>query len=436
MRLRALRELWREPLFPALLRARLISQAADGLFQASLVSAVVFDPTHRVEPARIATGFVVLLLPYSLVGPFVGVFLDRWHRQRVLSRGALVHAGFAALGAALLAVQGPDGFAFTAAALAALSVNRFFLAALSAALPHVVAERRLVLANAVSPTAGTVVTVIGGLAGLGVRAGLGRDAGADAVVALIAAGGYLLAAAAATRLPLDSLGPATPDTAALRGRLAAVGRGMVAGALHVAGRPAAARALSVVTAQRLLYGLWTVMTVLLFRNAFHHGDGVLRSGLTGLGQVVTAGGAGLLLGAAVTPWAVRRIGKDAWIVAVTLMAAGLGWALEAPWRIDGMIASAAVLGFATQATKVCVDTIVQEAVDDEFRGRVFSFYDTLFNVGFVAAAVVAAGVLPLDGRSTPAVVGMAIGYAAIAAAYAGSRRVSRRVSARARPAAR
>ena len=44
------------------------------------------------RPTRpaIAAGFAALLLPYSVVGPFAGVLLDRWRRQRVLVATNLV----------------------------------------------------------------------------------------------------------------------------------------------------------------------------------------------------------------------------------------------------------------------------------------------------------------------------------------------------------
>jgi MFS family permease len=58
-----------------------------------------------------------------------------------------------------------------------------------------------------------------------------------------------------------------------------------------------------------------------------------------------------------------------------------------------------------------VDTIVQESVDDAFRGRVFSIYDMIFNVAFVAAAAVSGLVVPLSGKSYPVVFAIAIGYA-------------------------
>jgi MFS family permease len=418
-----LRELWRQPLFRRLLETRLSSQTADGLFQASLVSAVVFDPTKRTGPVQVATGFVVLLLPYSLIGPFAGVFLDRWRRQRILVRGTLVRAAIVVLAALLLWREGPSGLWFTVAALAALSVNRFYLAALSAALPNVVAGDQLVLANAVSPTAGTLVTILGGLIGLSLRTVVGRDAAGDAVVTMVAAATYLGSAALARRLPKDSLGPRDLDTSPLLAQLTTVVAGLRDGARHVRSRPVAAWALGVICAQRLFYGLWTIMTVLLYRNVFVS-HGVFRAGLVGLGQVVTANGIGLVTAAAVTPWVTARIGTQRWIWIVTAGLAVAGFCLELPVTMAGQIGSAVCFGFATQATKVCVDSLVQAAVDDDFRGRVFAFYDTLFNVSFVAAALVAALLLPESGRSPLAVIVMAVGYAAIALAYASRNRFS------------
>ena len=54
--------------------------------------------------------------------------------------------------------------------IVAFSMNRFLLAGLSAALPHVVERDELVLANAVTPTSGTIAFMVG----LGVATGLRR----------------------------------------------------------------------------------------------------------------------------------------------------------------------------------------------------------------------------------------------------------------------
>src|ERR671921_2470066 len=74
---------------------RVTGQFADGLFQAALFSAVFFNPEKATSAGEAAVAFATLLLPYSLIGPFAGVLLDRWSRQRVLvvanaTRGALV----------------------------------------------------------------------------------------------------------------------------------------------------------------------------------------------------------------------------------------------------------------------------------------------------------------------------------------------------------
>src|SRR3954453_23121217 len=132
--------------FRWLFGTRVVSQCADGVFQSSLASAVFFNPDHQTDPKQAAAGFVVLLLPYSLVGPFAGVFLDRWRRQRVLVRANLVRVVFVIATAYFVIADGPRGVPFYICALAALSVNRFYLAALSAALPHVVRRRQLLLA--------------------------------------------------------------------------------------------------------------------------------------------------------------------------------------------------------------------------------------------------------------------------------------------------
>jgi len=77
-----------------------------------------------------------------------------------------------------------------------------------------------------------------------------------------------------------------------------------------------------------------------------------------------------------------------------------------------------VLGFLSQGVKICVDTTLQETVEDDFRGRVFSVYDTLFNMSFVIALVVAAFVLPASGISYPLLVTVGAGYVLIGLNYA------------------
>ncbi|MGY1770228.1 MFS transporter [Blastococcus sp. SYSU D00813] len=410
------RQLFGRPDFRRLLTTRLLSQFGDGVFQAALAGTVLFNPQRAADPADVAAGFAILLLPYSLVGPFAGVLLDRWSRRQVLLVANLVRAALVLVVAALVAA-GVAGVPFYVTGLLVFAVNRFLLAALSAGLPHTIEEHRLVSANALSTTAGTAASVVGGGAAVGIAAVAGSGDAAYAAVAAAAAAPYVAASLAAAGFARGHLGP---DHALGAARLSAgdVLRGMVAGARHVFAIPPAAAALAAIAVHRVCFGFLTLMTLLLYRNTFEAWGPLLPTGLAGAGQVLTFGAAGALLAAAVTPRVVRRVGKPRWVTAL-LVAGGVGQlALGLPFVPPAAVAGGFVLGFVGQGVKICVDTTLQETVDDDHRGRVFSVYDTLFNITFVAAVVAGAFLLPSSGVSHGVVVGVSATYLLTAAAYA------------------
>ena len=145
----------------------------------------------------------VLLLPYSLVGPFAGVLLDRWRRRQVFVHGNLLRALLAVGTAALMAGDVP-AWLFYVSALCVTAVNRFILAGLSAALPRVVDTERLVIANSLSPTAGTLAATTGGGLAFGVRL---LSSGSDAAVVLLGALLYLCAGLVSLTMAPALLGP-------------------------------------------------------------------------------------------------------------------------------------------------------------------------------------------------------------------------------------
>ena len=77
-------DLLRNRQFLKLFGTRMVGSLGDGILQAALAAFVVFSPERQATPLAIATSFGVLLLPYSFIGPFAGVFLDRWRRRQVL----------------------------------------------------------------------------------------------------------------------------------------------------------------------------------------------------------------------------------------------------------------------------------------------------------------------------------------------------------------
>jgi MFS family permease len=415
---RDLRVLLRFRDFRRLLAVRLLSQAADGVYQVALAAYVVFSPEREPSPAAIASAMAVLLLPYSLIGPFAGVLLDRWRRRQVLLYGNLLRAVLAS-GTALLIVAEVPIWLFYVSALSVTAVNRFVLAGLSAALPRVVDRERLVMANAISPTAGTLAATAGGGLAFAVRLA-GTEA--DAVTVLLGAGLYLCAALAVLRMGRELLGP-EPELVLLRLRaaIASTATGLVLGLRHLNERRLAARALAAMSLMRFCYGALTVTVLMLSRYAWSETE---SEGLALLGLVVAVSGAGFFAAAVVTPWTIDRLrgvgwlGQDVrlrWVVVSSAAAAVLVPGLGLPLEPAPMLIAAFFLGLATQGAKIAIDTVIQYTVDDAFRGRVFSLYDVLFNVAFVAAAGVAALMLPPDGRSAVLVVVVAVLYAAVVA---------------------
>ncbi|WP_189037228.1 MFS transporter [Streptomyces daqingensis] len=419
-----LRTLLHFPDFRRLLAVRLLSQLADGVYQVALAAYVVFSPERQTSPAAIASAMAVLLLPYSLLGPFAGVLLDRWRRRQVLLYGNLLRAVLATGTAALVLSAVPE-WLFYLSALSVTAVNRFILAGLSAALPRVVDDERLVMANSLSPTAGTLAATAGGGLAFAVRlAAPDGGRGADAVVVGVGALVYLLAGITALRLGRDRLGPdAGYVQLRLGAALATTARGLVAGLRHLRERPGAAYALSAMTLMRFGYGALTVMVLMLCRHSFGDdtdvGDAVeavdVGAGLKLLGLAVAASGLGFFAAALITPWGVARSGRFGWLGLCAAAAAVLEPALGLTFAPVPILCAAFVLGLVTQCSKITADTAVQSSVDDAFRGRVFSLYDMLFNVAFVGAAGVAALILPLDGRSVPLVLTVAVLYVAVAA---------------------
>ncbi|MGH3360127.1 MAG: MFS transporter, partial [Nocardioidaceae bacterium] len=159
-----LRLLLRGQGFRRLFAVRVGSQFSDGVFQVALASYVLFSPERQTSPTAIAASFAAVLLPFSVLGPFTGVLIDRWSRRQILAWSNLVRAAVLLALVALVAA-GFAGLGFFLVVLTALSINRFLLAALSAALPHVVDEERLVMANSVTPTCGTFAFLLGLAAG-------------------------------------------------------------------------------------------------------------------------------------------------------------------------------------------------------------------------------------------------------------------------------
>lgn len=387
--------------FRNLVGVRVAGSFADGLLQAALTSFVLFSPERQATPLKILTAFGVLLLPYSFIGPFVGVVIDRWRRQRILVIATLLRA-ICVLAVAATVASGNDGRLLAVVVLVTLGVARFVLATLSASLPHVVDPDLLISANAVAPTSGTLMSIVGGLVGLTVTTGFG---GGDAVNTWLVASAalfHVLASIIATRIPAHLLGPEHPS----RRTLWDVFAWLTSGLRHLRMHPRAGRAILTVSMHRMGFGGATLLTLILMRNAFHSVDEANRA-LQQFSVAIGFAGAGAFFGAVLTPPLSDRLGVVRWarlvlfLAALTILA-GYGYAVwQAPTThaFIAVLIGATAIGFAGQCVKISSDSIVQTTIDDAYRGRVFAIYDMSLNIGIIAGTALAAYLLPDSGQS-------------------------------------
>ncbi len=389
-------ELLRHPRLSRLLGVRWSGQATDGLFQSALASFVLFSPERQADALSAAIAFAVVLLPYSLVGPFVGTILDRVSRQRALLF-ANAARGINLLVVAWLVFSGQTGVELTVFVLIAFGINRLILAGLSAGLPLVIESKSLISANALAVTGGSVLVVLGGGLGVAIRNlfdSLAVADHADAMLVLIASGGYLTASLMALRLGRKEIGPLPHEVkeASLKEGLIEMREGFAFLRTH----QDAIRGILATAVQRGGITALTLTALLLQRNTFNSPDNP-EDGLRGFGIVLAIAGIGITIGALTAPYGVARFGRHRWIKWSMLLSAFGPLILVVSQTEIALALTGFFVALCGQNVKVTNDALVQSKIDDYYRGRVFAVYDVLVNGAIVSGGLIAALLLPTSG---------------------------------------
>ena len=397
MRSHARGELWRSvrnlPDFWRLLQLRMASQFGDGLFQAGMAGALLFNPDRAADPMAIARAFAVLFLPYSLLGPFAGALMDRWDRRLVLVGANIGRLILIAGIGTILAVRAGE-MPLLVAALLANGVARFVTSGLSASLPHVVPREQVVTMNSVATAAGAVAAFLGANFMLVPRFFVGAgDRGASVIIFLTAIP-VVIALLLSWRFGPRVLGPDDTKRAIHGSAVYAVITGWLHGARTVVSYPTVAATLSGLAAHRMVVGINSLLILVLAHRTKDPAVGGLGIALL----VLSASGLGSLLATVLTPPTVRRWGRYA-AANGTLAAAALIEVAGAGLLLPVMVACSFFLGVTGQMIKLCADSAMQIDVDDALRGHVFAVQDALFWVAFIVSITVAAAVIPDDGHA-------------------------------------
>lgn len=423
---------FRPPNSRRLFGVRVLGQAGDGLLQTALATFVLFSPQREADPKRIALAFAILLVPYSVVGPFVGIFIDRWSRRGILIRANIARA-VTMICISVVVTHHSANSTLAVLVLVSLGINRFVQAALSASIPHVVDGDQLVTANALFPTAGTTFASLSAALGIATQKILSNSDTVNAALIVCAAGLALSASGVGVRIaPANLLGPHDVD-GRIRDALSTVFFGLRDGYRALSASTMSLQAMVAVAFQRFAFGVLTVHILLLSRNLWNSVDkpdaavtdfGV-AAGSAALGAVIAALLSASLLGDSPGTRTVRHtklFGTSIFVTACSAIISGL--ALLTQHKLMAFV-TASVMAFAGQILKISADTSIQQNISDAHRGRVFSIFDMVINVSVVSGISIYALTSGIREHTIPTVVLVATALL-VSSAFAYSARVSSR----------
>ena len=378
--------------FRRLFAIRLLSQSGDGLFQAVLISSVVFNPQEQNTILGFAIATLVVSLPFSILGPFTGVFIDRWSRRMILIVAPWLRT--AAVWTVLFQPKSAPVL-FFGGALWVLSVNRFYLATAVTIVPRLVPTEDLLIANSMATVGGTVALLAGVFIG-----GWMADLLGNPLVAALAGAEWVVASLVASRIRNTLVPHHLPD-APVSDEVRRVMREFADGLTRLTRTPRALGPITSITLDQVGQGIVLVLSLFVFKELFKEGVGSFSN-------LIGAGGIGVLIGILTVGKLEEKLPKER-IVAVAFVAGGLVLILVSThitaWSV--LLASFAV-GLTFAWKKIPVDTLVQEAIPDGYRGRVFAVYDVLYNLSRVAAAFLAIPLLNTFGVAwSVAIIGVA-----------------------------
>ncbi len=390
--------------FSVLMGVQFLAQAGQGVVQGAIAKSLAFggqegfDVQNLPSADYLLTVVLALYVPYTLISPFVGVFIDRFPRRRVVWWADVATAiVVTAVALAVLVPLGSDtteGKTFSTAALivgllAVQACVRIALAVKSAALPDVLSGKDLLQANGLSQAGGALAQIVGIVFGAGLAGFV-----PPFVPAIAGAVVLLLGAFIARQLRHAEL---RPHETTFGQEASQVVRNVVAGLKEVVRRAPAALGLS--SFQMLRYQFWgfgLFVFGLYAKNLVAGGDSdTLSLALSGLGGLV--GGA---LGMVVAQKYKDRVAPVRLLLG-SMVLLGIGTIVGGVFvSVAGFAAMLFIGFFAFFVGKISADTIMQQTMPDDFRGRAFALFDIAYNLGYIVPAIILFLVWTEDSEAT------------------------------------
>lgn len=354
-----------------------LHNAGDAVVAISLAGSLFFSVPTGEARGQVLMFLLLTLLPFSIIAPFVGPFLDRFRHGRRWAIGSMMAVRAFLCLALALTIEESSWWQFPAA-LGVLVASKAYNVTRSAATPRLL------------PPAMTLVKANG-------RMSLAGVAGAT-VAAPLAVGLSYLGAGWSMMLAVAIFGLGTvlaillpPAVDSTKGE-SEVPIGEVAGGRGRWVPTAVVNALRANVGLRMLSGFLTIFLAFLLRESPPPGWGGnftlligVVAGAVGLGSAV-----GTLLGSLtklVPPRALVRIALIVDVVAAVATAINFGMVT--------IVILSFVVGMCQQLGKLALDAVIQESVPEHRRTSVFGRSETLIQLAWVIGGGLGV-VLPAD----------------------------------------
>lgn len=353
--------------FALLWSAGLISLIGDWAFYAAM-PIFVLDRTGSAALSGLV--WAVIVLPGILIGPFAGVYVDRWDRRRIMLWGNLAQV----VAASCLLIAGDSRGVWVAMAvlLAQASLYAIYSPAESALLPTLVEDARLTTANALNSLNDNTARIAGPLVGALLYALFGIRGIALGNVLSFAIAAVLVGLVVVPRAqPAAALDPTESVLRSLRIGAAVVWRSRTLRPVFV-----------IIGLVALADGPLTAMLAPFIQQT-------LDRGAEDFGVFLTFRGVAGIVGGIVFAQVARHFRNDRLLVACLLFI-GVEVAVFAVvqdfWVMVGlmMLAGPAIVG-----QTIVILTLLQRNSDDAVRGRVSSLMTAIW--GAISLASIALG---------------------------------------------
>jgi MFS family permease len=349
--------LLRSGAFRRLFAARTASQWGDTFNTVAIVILV-----YRLTGSGISVAVTVIfeIVPVLLLGFVAGAVVDRMPRVAVMIVADLARAAIAVL----LAIFGQHLWVIYTVTFAMSSCTVFFNPAASSVLPAVVGDDNLVAANSMIWSAAVVSQIaLAPLAGVLVAtAGAGPAFGINSLSFLVSA---LLVAG--IRVP-------RPATTSRQRRVADIADGLA----YIKG----SRLLSTLGLAQglaaLSAGATSALLVVL-------AEGHLHAGASRFGALLAAIGVGAATGPFILRRFTRNVRHPVFLFGPYLLRGVVDLSLATFASFAGALAALGAYGIGTSIGNVTFNTTLQTVVPDDRRGRVFAFYDIVWQAGRLAS---------------------------------------------------